>query len=158
MRFLGLAFALAFLSITTAAQTAKDLNAKYGAPHDSYEIRHGIFMTAKFAPDGRVCEVSVEKRHINSSGEIFVGETFMSDDEMIPIVEELIPINERGQESKDSGHITIMGVGMTTAYDYENVRITYYRGVSHGNRRAKGRITVTGTAAIVIRWKNRGCN
>jgi|GEM_PF-3119794 len=158
MRFIALAFGIAFLAISATAQTAKDLNARYGAPRDSYEIRPGIFMTAKFAPDGRLCEVSVEKRHVKSSGSILVDETFMSQDEMTPVVEELVPINERGKESNPSGLITIIGVGMTTAYDYENVRITYYRAVVDRKGRAKNTITVSGTAAIVIQWKNRGCN
>jgi hypothetical protein len=157
MRFLALAFALAFLSISATAQTAKDLNTKYGAPRDSYEIRSGIFATTKFAPDGRLCEMSVEKRHVKSSGAILVDETLMSQDEMTPIVGELVPINERGKESTASGLIRIMGVGMTTTYDYENVRITYYAGLAP-NHRSKAAIVVRGTAAIVIQWKNRGCS
>jgi len=157
MRFIALAFAIAFLAISATAQTAKDLNARYGAPHDSYEIRPGIFMTAKFAPDGRLCEVSVEKRHVKSSGSILLDETFMSPDEMTPIVQELVPINERGKENKPSEDISIIGGGMTTTYDYENVRITYYGAVAR-DKGTKKTIVVRGTAAIIIQWKNRGCN
>ena len=59
MKLLGLALTLAFLAISASAQTANDLNAKYGTAHDSYEIRPGIFVTVKFAPDGRACEMTI---------------------------------------------------------------------------------------------------
>ena len=157
MRLIALAFGIAFLAISATAQTAKDINARYGAPHESYEIRPGIFMTAKFAPDGRLCQMSVEKRHVKSSGAIFVDETFMSPDEMAPIVDELIPVSERGKESKLSGHILSMSAGMTTTYDYENVTITYYGNLMRHGPRTKAIVT-QGTAAVVIQSKNRGCN
>jgi hypothetical protein len=155
MKFFGLAFA--FLSISTSGQTANDLNTKYGVAQKSYEIRPGIFMTPKFSSDGRVCEMSVEKRHVKSSGAILVDDTFMSREEMTPIVEELVPFNERGTERKPSGDISIIGGGMTTTYDYENVRVTYFGNVVQRDRRSKDIVT-QGTAAVVIQWKNRGCN
>jgi hypothetical protein len=157
MKLPSVLLAFALLSISATAQTASDLAAKYGAAHSSYELRPGIFITVKFVGDGRVCEMSLEKRHLQSSGAVLVDETLMSQDEITPIIEELVPVKTRGKETELSGHISIHGVGMTTTYDYENVSITYYRGVD-GKRSGKRDIVVRGIAAVVIQWKNRGCN
>lgn len=146
MKLLGLAFFLAVYSISVGAQTANDLNTKYGVARDSYEVRPGIFMTVRFATDGRVCQASIEKRHVRASGTIDLDSTFMSIDEMKPIIDELAPRNQRGNESKFSGMTIIVGGGDTTSLDYDNVVVSFY-----GN--ADGR----GIAAVVIQWKKRGC-
>src|SRR5215471_7713348 len=62
MKLLGLAIFIGLCFVSTSAQTANDLSAKYGAAHQSYEIRPGIFITVKFAADGRACEMWLEKR------------------------------------------------------------------------------------------------
>jgi len=155
MKLPALLLAFAFLSISVTAQTASDLASKYGSTHSSYEIRPGIFVTVKFVADGQVCEMYVEKRHLQSSGTIDVNETLMSQDEITPIIEELIPVNTRGKETERE-NISIWGGAMTTTDNYENVSITYYRGVDR-KRSGKWNIVVGSIAAVVIRWKNRGC-
>jgi hypothetical protein len=149
MKLLGLAIIIGLCFISSSAQTANDLSAKYGAAHQSYEIRPGIFITVKFAADGRVCEMWLEKRHVQASGTIGLDPTTLSPEETKPIIQELIPLSERGNETKSSGLNRISGIGGDTLEDYENVSITYIWGV---NQRESG------TAAVVIRWKNRGCN
>jgi hypothetical protein len=149
MKLLVLMFALTFLSASATAQTASDLNAKYGTAQNSYEIRPGIFATPKFAADGRTCEMTIEKRHVRASGTIDLDSTFLKPDETKPIIEELVPLNLRGNETKSSGDTAFIGGGSTTTHDYENVRIIYYGNVAQSEG---------GTAAVVIQWKNRGCN
>ena len=144
-----LAFLLALTAIPVSAQTAADLATKYGPAHQSYEIRPGIFLTVKFADDGRACEMSIEKRHLKASGTIDLDATIMSPEEMKSIVGELAPMNARGKENKFSGDMVIIGGGGTTVYDYEHVRIVYFNNPGDGK--------YSGTVAIVIYWNDRGC-
>ena len=146
MKLLRLAIIIGFCSLTGRAQTATELNAKYGAAHDSYEVRPGIFMTVNFAADGRVCHASIEKRHVRASGTIDLDSTFMSPELTKLIVDELVPNNQRGNVSKASGDSFFVGGGVTTSDNYDNVMITYY-----------GNAVDRGAAAVVIQWKNRGC-
>ena len=148
-KLLLLILILVITSISASAQNASDLAAKYGAPHQSYEIRPGIFMTVKSATDGQACELSIEKRHVTGSGTINLDPTILSPEEMKEIVEELAPISARGKERKGSGDMVIIGGGGTTVYDYENCRIAYLNNPMDGK--------YGGTVAIIIYWWNRGC-
>jgi hypothetical protein len=136
------------------AQTSDDLNSKYGAPQQSYEIRPGIFMSVKRAAAGQVCEMSVEKRHIKASGTtVNVEPTIISADEMKEIVDELVPTDQRGPKTNNFSVIDISGAGGTQRDEYENVNITYYSKYSS----AKKAVIKNGPVAIVITWKNRTC-
>ena len=148
MKLLCLAIVIGLCVISVSAQTANELSAKYGAAHSSYEIRPGIFITTKFAADGRACEMWLEKRHVRTSGTIVIDvePNFMSPEETKPILEELVPLNQRGKQTSRGAMSS--GSGGFIFEEYENVSITYYRKYLAG-----GEVT----AAIVIRWKNR-CN
>src|SRR5262249_18005163 len=117
MKLLGLAIVIGLCFISSSAQTANDLSAKYGAAHQSYEIRPGIFITVNFAADGRACEMWLEKRHLHASGTIGLDPTTLSPEETKPIIQELVPLNERGNETKSSGLNRISGVGGDTLED-----------------------------------------
>ncbi len=154
LRLLQIGLVLMLAAIPAWAQTSVDLNSKYGAPQQSYEIRPGIFTTVKHNADGQVCEMSVEKRHIQASGTINIEPTVvLSADELKEITEELAPTNQRGAKSKPFGLLSISGVGGTEMDEYENVYITYYFKASS----SKKAIVNNGTAATVITWKNRSC-
>jgi hypothetical protein len=92
--------------------------------------------------------MTVEKRHVRASGSIDLDSALLTPDESKSVLEELVPISQRGSESKSSGDIFIGGGG-TAAYVYENVRILYYWNIAQRE---------SGAAAVVIYWKNRGCN
>ncbi|HEX3084169.1 MAG TPA: hypothetical protein VHP99_06590 [Pyrinomonadaceae bacterium] len=146
MKLLGFAIIIGFCFISASAQTAKDLSAKYGSAHESYEIRPGIFLTVIFAADGRACEMFLEKRHVRTSGTIVIDvePNFMSPEETKPIIEELVPSNQRGKQTSRGAFGS--GSGVSTFEEYENVSISYYRKYVAGNEV---------TAAVVIHWKNR---
>jgi len=50
------------LTASVAGQTSDNLVAKYPAI-SAYEVRPGILMTAKYAGDGQVCEMVLERRY-----------------------------------------------------------------------------------------------
>ena len=153
LRLLQIGVFLLLAAIPAWAQTSGDLNSKYGTPQQSYEIRPGIFMTVKYNADGQVCAMSVEKHHIQASGIISVEpQTIISAAEVKEIIEELVPVNQRGAKI-GFGHISISGSGGTETDEYENVYSTTYFQVSS----SKKAIVNYGTVAIVITWKNRSC-
>jgi hypothetical protein len=151
-RFLYISLFLVLTAAPVWAQTSSDLNSKYGAPTQSYEIRPGIFLTVKYAADGQVCEMSVEKRHIQASGTIDLDSITISSEERRMIVDELAPAVKRGERQKDSGDVLIVGGGGTEIDNYENVSISY-----HSRYTPSKEAIIRGTAAIVIAWKNRPC-
>lgn len=48
-------------------QTSTDLSAKYSRVA-AYEVRPHVLMTARFAADAQVCEMTLEKRHKADNG------------------------------------------------------------------------------------------
>ena len=46
------------------SQSASDLAQKF-PHHEVYEVEPGVVMSAKFAPNGLVCEMHVEQTHFN---------------------------------------------------------------------------------------------
>jgi hypothetical protein len=93
--------------------------------------------------------MTIEKRHVRASGSIDLDSALLTPGESKAVLEELVPISQRGSESKSSGDTAFIGGGGTAAYVYENVRILYYWNVAERE---------AGAAAVVIQWKNRGCN
>jgi len=106
-------------------QTASDLASKYSAV-TAYEVRPGILMTARYAQDGQVCEMTLEKRH-QTPGKVDLDSTIPH--ELVKeLVEELVPVSERGkpanQFTKKWGYITsIFGSLAVSEAQFENVSI-----------------------------------
>jgi len=146
MKVLGFAIVIGFCFVSASAQTANELSAKYGAAHSSYEIRPGIFITVKFAADGRAREMWLEKRHVRTSGGVVLDlePNFLSPQETTPIIEELVPLDQRGKQTSRAAFGD--GSGTETFEEYENVSIHYYHKYLAGEQV---------TAVVVIRWKNR---
>ena len=62
----------------------------------AYKLRPDVLMTARFAADGQVCEMTTEKRETTDTG-IRFGDSF-SEKEMQGLIDDLVPQNERGDE------------------------------------------------------------
>jgi hypothetical protein len=154
LRFTRISLLLLLAAVSAPSQTLGDLKSKYGAPQESYEIRPGIFMVVKFAADGHACEMLVEKRHVQASGTINLDQATLSQGEIKDIVNELVPVAARGEKSAHSGIMSITGVGASELEDYENVSISYHSKVVSSSKES---VTSGGTAAIIIKWKNKPC-
>jgi hypothetical protein len=165
-------FALAFLAVSAWGQTAADLAAKYAAV-SAYEVRPGILMTAKYAADGRICEMVLEPRHYQSGDGVDLEVVFPAKLEK-EVIDELVPLAERGEpihrwskkEPKDSwlDPDSYMAGGMSYyKRSYENVSIEqhgYYR--CHDDQNSKktdGKLDCSegGDEVVVIRWTKRSC-
>ena len=133
----------AFSPTTASAQTASELADKY-AHHEVYEVQPGVQMTAKFAPDGRVCEMQIEQAHFGKDGvDLHNG---IDKEHINGLVDELVPQSERGEEDKAD---LSNGMEIGTGQVFESVR-------SYSNVRVHVLSSHVITVAC-IRWRHRTC-
>jgi hypothetical protein len=90
------------------AQSSDELKSKYGAPIKVFEIRPGIMMTVQFDESGEASEMRIQRHAITDS-------TVYLDTAIPPylskeIVDELVPVAERGAKGKFSDLMLIVGV------------------------------------------------
>lgn len=130
------------LTASVAGQTSDNLAAKYPAI-SAYEVRPGILMTAKYAGDGQVCEMVLERRYTPDQTDA---------DSTIPgkvedqLTDELAPTVERGTATSRWLKNSYVAGGVThTERDFENVLIEIDGTVSAGDK------------IVVIHWKKRTC-
>ena len=133
------------VSVIATGQTSADLSVKYRQV-TSYELRPDVLMTPKFAADGQVCQMVLEKRQKTDAGIVF-GAAF-SGAEIKELVDELVPGAERGRDLTTILNTTIDGGFITAEYTYDNVLIRVY-GVT--------RPEPGGDRVVVITWRKRTC-
>ena len=122
---------------------------------EAYEIRPGILMMPRYAEDGQVCEIGLERRHY--APEMIRLDSSMSRKDIDEIVDELAPVAEMGPKTKVLGGLdstTIVGPGMTTSVDYESISVLIDSRVTSSRKRSFG---VEENISATIRWKNRKC-
>ena len=128
---------IAFFGISAFGQTAAEMESKYGPPVKAFEVRPGVLMTVKYADDGQVCEMVLERRHTTESG-VNLDST-LSDKLVNELIDELAPVAVRG-ERKDKAYLngkfyfetTISGSLSITERNYEHVTIEIVGSVSKG--------------------------
>jgi hypothetical protein len=147
LKLAGAALALTALFLLPKPQS--EMFSRYKSV-ETYEIRPGILMMPKYAEDGRVCEVTLEKHHYSnetaSLGSAIPRETITQ------LVDELVPAKERGPLAMNFGKEYVSaysGNSITTFAEYENVSIQIF-GIASPP-------TSAGDVVAVIQWKNRGC-
>jgi hypothetical protein len=133
------------LGVAALGQTSADLGAKY--PHvTAYKVAPDVLMTARFASDGQVCEMTIEKREKTDTG-ISFGNSF-SEKEVQGLMDDLVPQNERGQNLTRALNEDIDGDFITTRFTYENVLFRVYGIIRPG---------AAGDKVIIITWPKRPC-
>ena len=80
------------LAVAALGQTSADLNAKY--PNVVYRVRPHVLMTARFASDGQVCEMTLEKGQRTDTS-IPYDDSF-SNEEVRSLLDDLAPEGQRG--------------------------------------------------------------
>jgi hypothetical protein len=134
------------LGVAALGQTSADLGAKY--PHvTAYKVRPDVLMTARFAADGQVCEMTLEKRETTDTDMRF-GDSF-SGKEVQGLMDDLVPQNERGRNLTRALNEDIDGDFITTKFTYENVLFRVY-----GIIRPE---VAAGDKVIIITWPKRPC-
>jgi hypothetical protein len=135
-----------------APQTQQDFK-KYKAV-ETYEVRPGILMMPRYAPNGQVCEIGLEVRHYSPD---LIRHDSLSRKDIDEIAEELAPPAERGAKlplgADDNELMIASGQGVTRILDYENITIQIYEWVMQSHRNEG----VVEQDAAMIRWKHRRC-
>lgn len=114
---------------------------------ETYEVRPGVLMMPRYTGDGQVCQIELEKRHY--SNETALLDSTLPHEEVLQIVDELVPLSERGPQTMNYGKeymSAYSGNSVTTFADYKNVSIDIY-----------GEASPAGDVVAMIRWKNRKC-
>ena len=149
-QFLVAAILIALSPYYSVGQSRSSLASRYRRV-DAYELRPGVLATAEFDKEGKVCGITVEKRHTSVSG-IELGSTLPR-----PLVEELIselaPTALRGQpinpKLQKLGNSSIFGGMEERLDDYEHVSITVVGDVAND--------TDPGAKVLLVRWKRKAC-
>jgi hypothetical protein len=134
------------LGVAALGQTSADLGSKYSHV-TAYKVRPDVLMTARFAADGQVCEMTIEKRETTDTA-IRFGDSF-SVKEVQGLIDDLVPQNERGRDLTRALNEDIDGDFITTKFTYENVLFRVY-----GIIRPKD---AAGDKVIIITWPKRPC-
>jgi len=117
---------------------------------EAYEVRPGILMMPRYASDGQVCEIGLEKRRY--SPDAIYLDSHLSRQDIDQIVNELIPMSERGHKSEELGGMDLIvegGHAITTYVEYEHISIQIV---------ARDRPNSDeGDFAATILWKDRKC-
>jgi hypothetical protein len=126
-------------------QTSADLSMKYHQV-TSYELRPSIVMTPKYAADGQVCEMDIERRH-KTDTEVYFGSSF-SEKDVKELVDELVPQQERGKNLTEPLNSVVDGGFNTTEYKYENILVSV-RGITRPQPE---------DMVVIITWPKRLCS
>jgi hypothetical protein len=102
---------------------------------------------ARFAANGQVCEMTLEKREKTDTGIVF--DVSFSEKEVQTLIDDLVPENQRGRNLTRTLNETIDGAFTTTEYTYENAVVRVYGLVRP--------VDVTGKRVITITWPKRPC-
>jgi len=130
---------------TIVAQRSSELQSKYGSPQDAFVIRPGLLMTAKYAADGRVCEMYIIEAQTPGSN---IGLRTPLTPETVPaLIDELVPEGERG--SKLRWPVQTQGMTLQAFYKYENVSIELVQNLLPSKGWSDG--------ILKIKWANRVC-
>jgi len=135
-----------------AAQNQRQLEQKYPKV-TAYAVRPNILLTAQYASDGQVCEMVLEPRRWTEEKIVLVSA--LSEDETIPLIEEVVPENERGKRVKTPlGLLSeVAGSSITTTHTYEKITIDFV-----GSTRNDGsHDMVVGYMVAIVKWRNRRC-
>lgn len=138
-----------FAAVAVLGQTSDELAAKYPVV-SAYQVRPGILMTAKYADDGQVCEMTIEKRHYSARREVDLSSNIPS--KLIDqLTDDLVPETERGPATSRylSDDSYVAGGVSYIKRDFEKVSIEIHGSTSES---CNG-----GDEVVVIRWKKRAC-
>jgi hypothetical protein len=148
---------LLILAVTAWGQTSSDLSTKC-ARFTAYKIGPDLLMTPKFAADGQVCEMAIEKRHNADNGIHY--ETFFSEGEVRNLGDSLVSEKERGRNLTPPLNGEVMGSDMTVEYTYEHLLVRAYgpaRPQGNAATYANGRQMDGGYSLVIITWPKRPC-
>lgn len=135
-------FLMVLIAVCASGQTSDNLAAKYPVV-SAYKVRPGILMTAKYAEDGQVCEMVLERRYTPDQTDADSTIPSKLEDQLI---DELVPVAERGPATSHwLGNSYVAGGVTHTQRGFQSVLIEIDGTVSGGDK------------IVMIHWKKRTC-
>lgn len=145
-------WSLSILFLFSVTTTAQERFGRYQRI-EAYEVRPGILMMPRYTAADQVCEIGIER--LQYSPTLIRLDSDLSREEIFQILDEVVPVRERGNPSKDVGNNIIeSGQIMTTNIDYENVLIRIYGATLPSKHKNEIRVN---EVVATVRWKHRVC-
>jgi hypothetical protein len=141
----NLVLILWLIAIPIMAQTSTELRERYGEPQsETYQVRPQIVLSVFYTESGQLCRMEISPRH--QKVRLGLAAEVMSSDEVSHIIDELVPIAQRGRSIRKVTDTS--GCNEYLITEYEKVI------VSLSNRcQAQG----AGTYSATIEWKEAKC-
>ena len=142
----GLVLFLTLAASSVESQTTDELRKRYGQPDaERFVVRSAITVTARYARNGRPCELLIEPRHSLMPDQ--AAPAPMSPETSTKVIDEMVPLNERGPLIRD---ITFTGgCSSIRVIEYRDVRITRLIACSPGKSNKE--------RAVHIEFKKAAC-
>jgi hypothetical protein len=142
--------------VLLGAQSHRDMFSKY-KPLEAYEVHPTIMAVPRYAADGQVCEVGLQ-RMLYSPDRINLDPN-LSGEEINGIVDDLAPNEERGPKVGSPGvKIELSGNTAVGTVSYANIDVETFRDASWENSKDNSRhVSVRDIRVAIIHWKNRKC-
>jgi hypothetical protein len=121
-----LAAVICILYITSAsayAQTASDIETKYGNPIKAYTVSENIWMTPEYTVEGQVCQMRLYHKRIASDSNYL--STRLPFEELLSVLNQLVPIEKRGTKKEPFGLTATGGGAAWTTYPYQKVTFIF---------------------------------
>jgi len=150
-RHLGAFLLLIPLGLPSLGQSATDLAQRF-PHHEVYEVEPGVLMSARYAPDGFVCEMHVEQTHFNKDvTDLRIG---LEVEKIDALLDRLVPLSERGEKQENESGLTAISGTVTRTDNYANIIVN----VTSGVEASKKKWTISGPTVLEIKWRNRSCS
>jgi len=148
-----IALAFVAMSLVPSAAPVGERFARYKAI-EAYEIRPGVLILPRYAPDGQVCEIGIERLHY--SPETVRVDSSLTREEIDLAFDELVPADERGPKVQGLQGDLIVGIGADRRENiaFENVSLQIASEVLSESKR---HVTLEPDVVAIIQWKHRKC-
>lgn len=104
-------------------QTAADVEMRYGKPETVYSVSEHLWMTPAYAADGQVCLMRFYPKSI--APRVNYLNDWLDMDEVLMIINELIPLKARGSRKDSFGMSSTGGGAVWTNFEYDRVTFTF---------------------------------
>lgn len=153
-KLLGLASTAAFLLLGLGERPQTEMFSKYRAV-EAFEVLPGILAMPRYADDGQVCEIGVQRRIY--SPEMIRLDADLSRQEIDQVVDDLVPSDERGPKTiglANGNSTEFEGHGYSETVVYQNIVVQIS---GEFTTVPKQKYAVQHDLAATISWKNRKC-
>jgi len=110
-------------AVPTFAQTASEVERRYGKSVSVYAISEHIWMTPDYAEDGQVCRMRLYPRRLGPRTDYLGAQLLFP--ELTEVLNRVVPPELRGSKKDGFGQTSLGGGTAWTTYQYENVSFSF---------------------------------